>query len=65
MITVSCMLCFFNLQDELLDILIDICKSSEDDQICLLAGKICLYYAETAKVCKERKFILNNNLSAL
>lgn len=43
-------------QDELLDLLINICKSSDDDQICLLAGKIFLYYAETPKV---RSFVMH------
>ena len=38
-------------REGLLPLLIDICKSIEDDQICLLAAKLLLYYAETPTAC--------------
>jgi len=38
-------------QEALLDFLIDVPIKIYDDQICLLAGKILLYYAETPETC--------------
>lgn len=42
---------FLLLQEDLQDYLIHVPLLTPDDQLCLLAGKILLYYAETEEVC--------------
>ncbi|XP_065679699.1 uncharacterized protein LOC101238093 isoform X1 [Hydra vulgaris] len=44
---------FITSRAQLLDYLIQIPTSSSDDQLCLLAGKILLYYAEIKKTCAK------------
>lgn len=44
---------FITSRGQLLDYLIQIPTSSSDDQLCLLAGKILLYYAEIKKTCAK------------
>ena len=50
---------FVLIQGQLLDYLIQVPTSSSDDQLCLLAGKILLYYAEIKKVRIRYFFAFN------
>lgn len=44
---------FIVARDDLLAFLIEVPLNSADDQLCLLSGKILLYYAETSQTCTK------------